>query len=391
MILDTSFPPDPRVENEALSLLKAGHEVHLFSLCYENRKKFEVINGIKVHRYKGNKLTYKLSALAYTIPIYEWLVIPKLKKFISKNRIEVLHVHDMLIAQAVMRANKSFRLKIILDLHENRPEIMKYYPHLNKFPGNILININKWTRKQNELIMKTDKLILVTEEAKEVALGAVSGLRNEDVVVVPNAVALDIFNNYGIESKIIRKYADCFVILYVGDTSLRRGTDTAIKAIDLLKSKISNIMLVMVGKNSEDNKLRRLITTLKLEDFVSMEGWQDFSLFPSYITASDICISPLKRNPHHDTTYANKIFQYMAMKKPIIVSDCPAQENIVNLEKCGLVFEAENEQDLATKILKLYNSPSLKSMLEKNAILAIGSKYNWEITSKALIRLYNNL
>jgi len=391
MILDTSFPPDPRVENEAVSLIKAGHEVHLFSLCYENRKKFEVINGIKVHRYKGNKLTYKLSALAYTIPFYEWLVIPKLKKFISKNRIEVLHVHDMLIAQAVMRANKSFRLKIVLDLHENRPEIMRDYVHLNKFPGNILISLNKWKRKQNELIEKADKLILVTKEAKQVSLKVVDKLCDKDVIVVPNTVILRIFNNYEIEKRVIEKYDNHFVVLYVGDTSLRRGTDTAIEAVELLKSKIPDIKLVMVGKSAEDKKLKQLIAKLNLEAFVSMVGWQDLSLFPSYIMASDVCISPLKRNLHHDTTYANKIFQYMALGKSLIVSNCPSQENIVNEENCGLVFEAENTQDLAAQILKLYNSSEQKSIFEKNAARAVKERYNWGMTSKPLVEFYDKV
>ena len=46
MILDAPFPPDPRVENEAVSLIKAGHEVFLFCLKYADEVS-EVINGIQ--------------------------------------------------------------------------------------------------------------------------------------------------------------------------------------------------------------------------------------------------------------------------------------------------------------------------------------------------------
>ena len=38
MILDQEFPPDPRVQNEAISLIKAGHEVFLFCLHYGSQK-----------------------------------------------------------------------------------------------------------------------------------------------------------------------------------------------------------------------------------------------------------------------------------------------------------------------------------------------------------------
>ena len=70
MILDAIFPPDPRVENEAISLINEGHEVFLFCLTYREQKMAEVINGIQVKRYLSNKFEYKLSALAYTIPLY---------------------------------------------------------------------------------------------------------------------------------------------------------------------------------------------------------------------------------------------------------------------------------------------------------------------------------
>ena len=52
MILDKVFPPDPRVENEAISLINAGHEVFLFCLSYKGTSaKNESINEIQVKRY----------------------------------------------------------------------------------------------------------------------------------------------------------------------------------------------------------------------------------------------------------------------------------------------------------------------------------------------------
>ena len=63
MILDDIFPPDPRVENEAITLINSGHEVFLFCLTYGHQKLHENINGIQIRRYKSNKIIYKLSKL----------------------------------------------------------------------------------------------------------------------------------------------------------------------------------------------------------------------------------------------------------------------------------------------------------------------------------------
>ena len=50
MILDKTFPPDPRVENEAISLIEKGNEVFLFCLKYDQNMDDVLIKGIKVKR-----------------------------------------------------------------------------------------------------------------------------------------------------------------------------------------------------------------------------------------------------------------------------------------------------------------------------------------------------
>ncbi|WP_439132674.1 glycosyltransferase family 4 protein, partial [Polaribacter sp.] len=158
MILDETFPPDPRVENEAISLIDAGHKVTLFCLTYGNEQQSEIINGITVKRYLSNQLEYKLSALAYTVPFYTFLMKKKVKKFIRAHKIDAIHIHDIRIADAVFKANKNTMLPVILDLHENRPEIMQFYPHLSKFPGKYIISPKKWKQKEEIFINKADKV-----------------------------------------------------------------------------------------------------------------------------------------------------------------------------------------------------------------------------------------
>src|SRR3970282_2311733 len=101
MILDKTFPPDPRVENEAISLINEGHEVFLFCLKYGKNEGDVLVKGIQIKRYQSNKLEYKLSALAYTIPLYTYLMRYKIGHFLKKYKIDAIHIHDMRIAEAV--------------------------------------------------------------------------------------------------------------------------------------------------------------------------------------------------------------------------------------------------------------------------------------------------
>lgn len=390
MILDDTFPPDPRVENEAITLINEGHEVFLFCLSYSNDVSEENINGIKVKRYVATRFDYKLSALAYTFPFYSITMSKKIKDFIKRNRIEKLHIHDMRIAEAVFIANRSFKLSVVLDLHENRPEIMKYYPHLHKFPGKYLISTDRWKQKEEEFIKKADRVIVVTQQAANEIVDRVE-VKKEKIVVVPNSVRKSFYQESEIDEAITNKYKDDFVVLYLGDTNLRRGLLTAIESSTKLSQEIENYKLVIVGSNTTDIILKDRSRELGLENYIDFEGWQELSLFPSYISSSSICISPLHRNLHHDTTYANKLFQYMSYGKPLLVSDAIAQKEIIQESKAGLVHLEKDVKDFTMKILDLYRDSKKSKTLGDNGKRFVEEKFSWEITSKSLVKLYEEI
>ncbi|WP_282072630.1 glycosyltransferase family 4 protein [Polaribacter atrinae] len=390
MILDAPFPPDPRVENEAVSLVKAGHDVFLFCLKYGNEKASEVINGIQVKRYASNQLEYKLSALAYTVPFYSILMKKKIHQFIKETNIDALHIHDIRIAAAVFNANTAFNLPVVLDLHDNMPEVMKLYPHLQKFPGKYIITPSKWKKKEKEFIEKADKVISVSPEFLENLVERIPSVKDK-LVLVPNTIRESFYKDFKVDKTIIDRYKDNFVLLYLGDTHIRRGLQTAIEAVSSLKHIIPNIKLVIVGRNTTDVVLKQQVADLNLEKFVDFEGWQNVSLFQSYILSSAICISPLHRNLQHDVAYANKIFQYMSLAKPLLVSDATAQRRVVENNNTGLVHKDRDVEDFSDKIITLYNDEALRNELGQNGKQFIENEFSWEQTSKKLIHLYNNL
>ncbi|SDS21364.1 Glycosyltransferase involved in cell wall bisynthesis [Polaribacter sp. KT25b] len=390
MILDASFPPDPRVENEAVSLVNAGHQVFLFCLKYADEKSSEIINGIEVRRYKSNKLEYKLSALAYTVPFYTFLMQSKIYQFIKDTKIEALHIHDIKIAQAVFNANKKYNLPIVLDLHDNMPEVMKLYPHLQIFPGKYIISPKKWKQKEEEFILKADKVISVSPEFLETLKTRIPSAKNK-LVLVPNTIRKSFFEDYTIDTSIIERYKNKFVILYLGDTHIRRGLQTAISSVEKLKDIIPNLKLVIVGKNTTDIILKQQVQDLKIQEFVDFEGWQNVSLFQSYIFSSDVCISPLHRNLQHDVAYANKIFQYMSLAKSLLVSDAIAQKKLVERTNSGLIHQEKNVEDFTDKVLKLYADEKLRNELGENGKNFVRNEFSWEQTSKKLLHLYDNL
>jgi glycosyltransferase involved in cell wall biosynthesis len=314
----------------------------------------------------------------------------KISRFLKKYHIEAIHIHDMRIAEAVFKANKSLKLLTVLDLHDNMPEIMKLYAHLQKFPGKQMISPKKWKQKEEEFIGKATKIITVSQEFIEEVIGRTK-ISRDKIVLVPNTVHQSFYRDAIIDNLIVDTYKKDFVILYLGDTGLRRGLQTAIESLLILKEKIPNVKLVIIGTSSTDPILKHQVIDLKLENYVDFKGWQDVTLFPSYIVASAVCISPLHRNIQHDVAYANKLFQYMSFGKPVLVSDAIAQKNLIEKTNSGLVHFEKNAQDFADKVLQLYADPALRDCMGRNGKQFVEEEFCWEKTSEKLIDLYENL
>lgn len=383
MIFHGPFPTHPRIENQALHLVGKGNEVHLFCVSYEkhkdSKKKVELYKGIRIHRYFLSRWMYKLSALAYSFPLYHYLIRPKLADFIKNSEAEVIHLHNIYLGNPILSLTQKMELPLVLDLHENVPEIMKHYPHLKSGLGKLLINPSKWKKKEEELIKKANKVIVVTQGAKNEILDRVE-TDAEKILILPNFTNPS-FKKQTYSDELINRFKDKFNVIYVGDTGERRGLESIIKAIPKIVKEIPEFNLLIIGSSKNDNKLKAIIQNMDLNNYVSMEGWQPEKLLADYIHLSDVGICPILRNIHHDTTYANKLFQYAMLGKPILASDCPDQKDLIENEGWGLVHEANNSDDFCSQLIKLYKDPNLRQELGNNGAKAVESKYNFEASN----------
>lgn len=387
MVLDEEFPPDVRVEKEIGVLVKAGHQVHL--LCYTRAgdTPYEDHQGYAVFRSPIPPLTYKLKALALTFPAYFSFWKSHIRDQLGRERYDILHFHDLNLARIALEAGREAGLPVVGDYHENRPEIMEYYHHVRTFPGKWLISVNRWRRFQQTFTPQLDHLILVTDEAKRYYADNY-GIPEDRITVVENYPDPDVLRNYPADDAILRKYKGKKMFLYFGDTGMRRGTGTILEAARLLKDD-DRYCFVIIGTSREQPELEDMCLRQGGSN-VELTGFMPISKAASYFRAAYGGLSPLLRNVHHDTTYANKVFQYMTFGIPVIVSNCTAQEQVVAESHCGLVHEAGNAADLVARIRQL-DDPSLHDLLGANAADAVKIKYNFTAAGNRLLELYDRI
>lgn len=392
MVLDQYFPPDIRVENEALSLVKAGHEVII--LCYTNQS-----NGLLVENYKGiylhkipvyMPLIKKLRALTNTIiNIYPFYWARYIRQLIKSEKIEVLHIHDLYMLGAAYLANKKHNLPVIADLHENYAEGIKNYKWSNSFFGKLLVSVPKWQHTEIEWCNKATQIITVIEEAKNRYMQM--GIPAEKITVLPNYVDNSEFLSFKIDNKITDRFKNNFVLIYTGMFDKHRGLETIINAIPEIIKQIKNLMVIFVGKGAGQEELMQKIDALKVKDYICFEGFQDFSKLPSYIKTSDICLIPHLKTIHTDNTIPHKLFHYMLLEKPVVATNCNPIRRIIEEVQCGLIYESVNASQLAEHIIKLYKSKKLAQQMGKAAKKAVLEKYNWNNASKSILTLYGKM
>lgn len=388
MILDDSFPPDPRVENESACLINQGYSVFLLVLGVKQEHTHDLHPQLHVEYIDlPHWVRKKASALAYTLPIYHAVIFRSIRRFILERKIDLIHVHDLRVARAVFWANHKDRLPLILDLHENRPAIMKHYAHVKSFPGNLLISAKRWAKFEVELCNRAAKTIVVTNEAMHTYLSQ-KNIPREKLHVVANTVD-DRFLQRSFQ---VAESADKVSFIYIGDTSERRGLMDVINAVAILPDEvIKKIEVQILGESSFQPQLQAQVRRFDLEGCVKLLGWVDYDGIHRQLQQSHVGLCPLHRNEHHDTTYANKLFQYMAYGLALLVSDCSAQANLVVEEKCGSVHRAGAVDEIASSITWYSENKAALHLQGRSGFAGLRKKHSLRSVQQSLALLYDSV
>ncbi len=383
MILQADYPPDIRLTKEIAALTARGFRLFLLCNNKAGSARREEVDGATALRLRhwGARWTGIINIPLFFNPVWLWGV----RRAIKENAIQAIHVHDLPLALAAIWAGRWFGLPVVFDVHENYPEAMRIWGHKGLF---WFILRNPWLSERLEryCLRAADAVITVSEEHRELFLR--QGLPPEKVHFVGNTVDLESYLQMAVDPEIIDRYRPWYVLEYLGKFGPERDLETAIRGLRFLRTEIPNIRLLLVGDGPNVAELRQCAREEGVEELVEITGWVPFDQTASYIEACRICIVPQPSNPFIDNTIPHKIFQYMALEKPVICSDAKALVRIISGSRCGEVFASRSAEDFARAVLKICKSDFPYGA---NGRLAVKDKYNWQNSARTLLDLYNHL
>ena len=389
MVLDHVFPPDLRVENEIKTLVGAGFYVTLLSIGPDSRPELESFDGYQIVRSKtSTQVRNKMRGLSGSFPFLAWYVTHQLKKLNRNKPIDAIHAHDLYLFGSCIKAGKSLGIPVVGDMHENWVEALRHYKWSTTVPGKWVVNFEKWQELEDKWSREVDHLIVVIEEMEQRLVE--NGLASDHLTTVPNTIHLDEFASWPIQRlggfEEVRPR-----LVYTGGMDGHRGLEDIIHALPAIIKQHPSVELILVGDGAVKNDLKALVNQMKMDDHVLFTGWQDQEKVKSYMAVCDVGIIPHKKTVHTDHTIPHKLFHYMFMELPCVVSNCKPLERIVKETDCGLVYTSGVAAELAERVNKLLENRDLRLELGQKGARAVKIKYNWDATSKGLIDVYNRL
>jgi glycosyltransferase involved in cell wall biosynthesis len=378
-----------RIEKMARTLRRGGHDAVLICNDYGDVPRgSDRLGDMPVCRIGPTFGSISLNRIVKFPLFCNPLWVAQLGTAVNRVHADAIQVVDIPLAPTALFIGRMFRLPVVLDMWENYPEALRIWEQTN-WVTRVFKNHAVARAVERWVVPRVDHIFTVIEEQKERLVK--EGARAERVSVVTNAVDPELFHSNGADPATApdgaaREYR----LLYVGAITRERGLDDIIRALPLALPSVPRLVLNIAGGGDDEARLRRLACDLGVAESVHFLGWVPFREIPSHIANSDLCLVPHIYSAFINTTIPNKLFQYMAMAKPVLVSHAKPLARIVGESGCGLVFQSGDPADAARRIVEMFRSPDTAGMGARGRCYA-QEHYTWEQAAAVLLNVYAGL
>jgi len=150
----------------------------------------------------------------------------------------------------------------------------------------------------------------------------------------------------------------------------------------------NQIHFLLIGDGAEKEKIIKIRDDFKLTN-VSILPLQSRKNIPWFYKISNIGLITLKDRKLFKTVIPSKIFEYMLMKRPLIMSMPVGEATQIVLENnCGIYSKPSDYNVLAENIMYLYKNKTFAKQLGQNGYNLVIKKYNRDIMAKRMLEVF---
>jgi len=194
---------------------------------------------------------------------------------------------------------------------------------------------------------------------------------SEKIVFVPNGADIDAFRPNPPDNELREEmgWGGRHVILYAGAHGRANALDQLVATAELLRHR-RDILIACVGDGPDRARLTSEASTRGLTNLL-FHGPQPKERMPSIVNACTAGAAVLQNNPTFLGVYPNKVFDYMACAKPVLLAiDGVARDLVCRQADAGVFAVPESAASLAGRIIDLVDHPAERARLGSNG-------YHW--------------
>jgi len=351
----------------------------------------ESLSGVNVTRVgikksRAGKLAYIKQYVAFTAAAFAWL-----SKRSLKLRYHLVHVHNMpdfLVFSALLA--KLLGSKVVLDLHDPMPEV--FIAKYGLKPNHPLLHLLRFIEK---LSIGFADLVLTPNRAFEKLFTSRSGPQ-EKIEIVMNSPLEEVFPLVSpppVDEG--RKKDDPFRLMYHGTLVERHGLHTAINALFDLLDDYPGLTFDIYGAPTPylTGTILPLIDELGLQEKVRYHGEKSLTEIAKAVTECDLGLIPNLQSAFTEINFPTRIFEYLALGKPVVVPRTPGIEDYFDSEDI-IFFDwqkdntrgQDEEEELAEKIEWIFQHP-IETRILVGRGQAIYLRHLWQAERQRFLRL----
>lgn len=263
-------------------------------------------------------------------------------------------------------------IKIILDLKDDP---ILSYPSV----FGLSINMMSWEHIRNKTFELSNLILFPSESMRDFYLKKNLIPKETRTVVIMNASDPEHFRFSPLPSN--------NKIGFVGGITLGKAIELLSEAFILIKKDLKDVTLEIASKamNKRERKFIEEIRQQYMSKGISFRDDVVYRTAQTFIQNCYLCVIPRKKIFYFDIATPTKLFDYMAVGRPVVVTDCYEMARIVREEKCGLVCDFTPE-DMAEKIYTILNDTDLARAFAENGRRAVELRHNWGLRTDTIVK-----
>lgn len=355
------------------SLRKQGHEVILCEPASIQKTQFGKGSGlVKTLRSCLPGFFHELAEFFYSLPDFF-----KMRGLIKKHEPDCIYERYNLYFVSGIWSSKRYKIPLLLEV--NAP----LYEERSANEGIVLGPLAKWSERY--CWRGADRVLPVTQVLADMV--GTAGVAEDKLTVIPNGINSEFTSGLPPAAAVRSKYGlgDRLVLGFIGFVREWHRLDKVLEVI--AQNTDSDWHLFLVGDGPDRARLEAMARKLGIEESITITGVVSREAVPGLMQCFDIALQP------DVVPYASplKLFEYMALGKPVLAPDTANLREILTNEDNALLFGAE-EGDFERQLLRLCDNNELRSRIGERAEETIVRRdLYWDANARKIVELFEEL